>query len=841
MSADRITFFARLGEILRTTDQRDHIEVARALAELGVPVVATVPGLKQPLLTREHIHGVDKEGEVVGDPCQGCNSAGLRPAALQGATTDRQLLNRVYEVHPTAGVGMGPHPWVVRVDADCESGDDLKKVMSRLGYGQPHGEPLPCEAATPGGPHRRRWIHELPEGVPPPGAGTSWAGVAWYGEGGQAVIKGTHPTKGTPYPRFHGEITPLPKAAADWLGGRANSNPGHIGGGGEASSAEVQAFLDRYTAGERTGDLDRLRNQMGKAQVGDRHHLACGLLCGGLREAIAGWFPAAEVVQAIREGLVAAQWDPARFAGEFTSMIRWAVGQVQHLTPEEAAALIDQRERDRLDPFHLGNGGSSVPVGEDRPTVEVEADHQGPDGHRYTDSGNALRLVERHGSKIRFVAKWGKWLVYDRGRWVLDDANVFVHSLAKGIANEMLTGPNLRAIHAIADEKKRNEARKAFFGHIKRTENVHGIEGTARAAAMIPGISIAHDRIDGNPWLLNVLNGTVNLRTGELRPHDPGDLCMMQAPVPFIPWATAPRFTAFMEAMIPDPEVRRFVQQLCGVVLVGEQIEHILPILLGNGFNGKSTFTRILAEVLGDYAVTANKELFLAQRHTGHPTVRAALFRKRFAYTGEIKQGSALDEAGIKELTGGDRITARRMNEDPWEFDPSHTLWVHANHRPHISGTDEGIWRRVVLIPFDVVVPAGERDPELCNTIVQTEGAGVLWWMYQGLRDQQDNKMQIPEIVRVASNRYRRDSDTAGAFISAIGIEVDPVGVVLASDLKAAHEEWYTLSGAVPPGTNEAAHYVAVTQLLKDRGARSVRKRFGGVQATVWEGVALLD
>ena len=464
----------------------------------------------------------------------------------------------------------------------------------------------------------------------------------------------------------------------------------------------------------------------------------------------------------------------------------------------------------------------------------------GVDGIRYTDLGNAHRLINAHGVHLRFVPEWKKWIAYSNGRWCDDHADTMVSHLAYAIGAQLCTQDNIELVREpqsgdeINTQGKNTSAEqrvKKLINWTGRSESSAGVDGTISAASSMPGIAIDHEAFDAHPWLLNVANGTIDLHTGKLQDHNPADLLMMQTAVRFDANATAPIFTTFIETVLPDPEVRRFVQQLMGLVLVGEQVEHLLCIAIGGGANGKSTLTNIIAKVLGEYAVVASKDLLLALKHDTHPTAKASLFRKRFAHSGELTQGAKLDEAQVKELTGNDRIKARRMREDEWEYTPSHVLWLHANHRPNIVGTDDGIWRRVQLIPFTVQIPEVERDSQLVNKITDGEGPGVLNWMLDGLADYRTNKLVVPDVVRDGTKSYRNDSDTIAAFLSEQGVVIDSSKSISPNDLTAAHGDWYRNAGISDEG--EKAHYQRLLAHLKANGVTKQRKNSG----STWLGV----
>lgn len=446
----------------------------------------------------------------------------------------------------------------------------------------------------------------------------------------------------------------------------------------------------------------------------------------------------------------------------------------------------------------------------------------GADGRHYTDVGNADRLIDKHGAVLRFVPRWQRWLVYAGGQWRLDYADTLASHLASEIGRDLLAQV----------PKVYHDARKlaGLLGWVKRSESAAGITATLQVAETRPGVAIDHEALDADPWLFNVRNGTIHLRTGRLHPHNADDLLTMRADVDYDPTATAPRWERFIDQVLPNNDVARFVQRLAGLALLGDQPEHLLPIALGNGANGKSTFTKVIATVLGDYAIVASRDVLLALKHDSHPTARADLFRRRFAHSGELPPGARLDEAQVKELTGGDRIKARRMREDFWEFSPSHLLWLHANHRPTIEGTDDGIWRRVMLVPFNVQIPADQRDPRLAETILRTERPGVLRWMLTGLADYLAGGLCVPDVVQVATEDYRKDSNTVARFMAESGLVIDPALTIETTELLALHGSWFASAGIDEP---EKGHYQRCLQGLKEAGAVSARTK----RHRFWRGV----
>lgn len=322
-----------LTRTLRATDKLAAVDVALGIATAGVPVLPTVPGGKEPMLTKQHIAN-----------CAACRQAGLTPAAEHGATRDPQIICRYWGVHPDAGVGMKDHARFVRGDGDFDDVASLKKARKQIGYGQPFGCREPFEARTPGSPYRRRYLHLLPDGVPAPGGGTSILGVSWYGSSGYTVVKGTHPN-GTDYPPFVGStITDLPEPIVANLQRRTTS----VGSNADAAtSADVEQFLSAHRKATDISCLLWRTEAVRNAKSGERHHLVAAHLWGGLREAVAGMVPASTVIESIRDAVRVAGWDQTRFDDEWGPLVAWAVGQVKDLTPDEAREQIAKR-RDEL-------------------------------------------------------------------------------------------------------------------------------------------------------------------------------------------------------------------------------------------------------------------------------------------------------------------------------------------------------------------------------------------------------------------------------------------------------------------------------------------------------------
>lgn len=385
---------------------------------------------------------------------------------------------------------------------------------------------------------------------------------------------------------------------------------------------------------------------------------------------------------------------------------------------------------------------------------ELSDESSTPDLH-WTDMGNAERLVDQYGEELRYCHVWKSWLIWDGQRWLVDHAGAVTHR-AKLTIRQMLIDAA-----AIAEDNRRKELIK----HALKSEARPRVEAMVALAASEPRIPIAPDALDADLWLLNVQNGTINLHTGELQPHDPENLITKLAPYPWDPDATCPVWTAFLERLQPEPAMRDFLQRAVGYCLTGDTGEQALFFFHGEGSNGKSTFLKTILDLMGGYGQQAAPELLTVARDDRHPTGLADLFGARLVATIEIDEGKRLAESLVKQMTGGDRMKARRLFQDFFEWTPTHKVFIAANHRPEIRGQDHAIWRRIYLIPWTVTIPDEEQDHGLMDKLHE-EMSGILRWAVDGCLAWQRDGLGVPETVRSATKEYRAEQNIIGRFIS---------------------------------------------------------------------------
>lgn len=401
---------------------------------------------------------------------------------------------------------------------------------------------------------------------------------------------------------------------------------------------------------------------------------------------------------------------------------------------------------------------------------------------KLTDIGNAERFVQQHGHVLRYVHAWGRWLVWDGACWSIDESGE-VERLAKQTARSIWR----EAAYATTDDEL-----KEITKHARRSESRDRVSAMLHLAQSEPGIPISHYELDSDPWLLNCTNGTIDLHTGRLRRHNPDDFLTKLAPVayPDEPGVDCPLWEEFLDTIFAENrDLIGYLQKFLGSSLVGRVFEHTLPIWYGGGANGKSVTIETWCDILGrGYAMKAPANLLMARKNEQHPTERADLFGKRFVAAVEAEESGRLNESLIKELTGGDTIRARRMREDFWEFKPSHSIVLVTNHKPIVRGTDNGIWRRLRLVPFDVTIPTEKQDKQLSQKL-QAEAGAILRWAVHGCLAWQQDGLQEPGIVVEATNAYRAAEDVLHDFLDEL-CELGSEFSCKAGDLYGTYSKW---------------------------------------------------
>lgn len=433
-----------------------------------------------------------------------------------------------------------------------------------------------------------------------------------------------------------------------------------------------------------------------------------------------------------------------------------------------------------------------------------------------TDVANAERFIRDHGNDVRYDYTSGKWLHFAGTRWV-QNSTATVREMAKQTA---------RSIYSEAVTESNPKLRKELLSWAKKTESNRGLSDMLAVAAS--SVAVEAGDLDRDVWLLNVLNGTMDLRTGQLRAHRREDMITKLAPVAYDLAAARSEWEAFMSAIMKGRTgLISYLQELAGMCLTGDVREQALDIFFGNGANGKTTFIRGILGVLGDYGRMAAPDLLARRKGERHPTELADLRGARLVVDREAEEGQRLAESLVKALTGGDRIKARFMRQDFFEFDPTHKLIVVTNHKPVVRGLDKGIWRRIRLVPFEADFE-GREDRDLEAKLAR-ERSGILNWALEGLeRWRTHGSLEIPKEIKDATSAFRAESDLVERFLTAHCAR-DPTAKTVAKDLKTKWEAWTHDLG-------EEMKWASATRRLREKGLKAVRGTGG---ERMWAGIRL--
>lgn len=396
----------------------------------------------------------------------------------------------------------------------------------------------------------------------------------------------------------------------------------------------------------------------------------------------------------------------------------------------------------------------------------------------------AYRLAASHADRLMFVHGIG-WHYWARSHWAEDERGE-----AKRAVAEVLRDALDEAVKLDSDQRDK------LIADVRKCETANGVAGVLDlAAALVPFAHTVAD-LDADPYLLNTANGTLDLRTGELRAHEPTDRCTKVTRAGYDPDARSEDWERFLAQVLPDPDVRGYLQRLVGLSLLGKVTEHVFTILIGEGANGKGTTYNALLSALGDYGHAAESDLFMqakANPNSASPALMG-LRGKRLIVVSETERDKHLATALMKNLTGGDPITARPLYGKPVTFAPSHTSLMVTNYLPKVAGDDAAVWRRIRVIPFDVVIPAEDRDSHLGERLELAADA-ILAWMVEGYRQYATDGLAEPEAVLRATGDYRQESDAVARFILEC-CYVSPHAMALTSELFTRWSRWATDDGA---------------------------------------------
>jgi putative DNA primase/helicase len=396
----------------------------------------------------------------------------------------------------------------------------------------------------------------------------------------------------------------------------------------------------------------------------------------------------------------------------------------------------------------------------------------------FCDDMLAQRFENRHASDLRYVAVWNKWLRWDGARWRLE-TTLHAFDLARVLCRDAAKTAKPKTAQAVANAKK-----------------VAAVTTLARAARRI---AATVDQWDADPWLLNTPDGVVDLRTGDMRPHRADDYMIKIASVG--PHGDCPKFKAFLSKIMGgDEALVAYLKRALGYCLTGDTREQALFFAHGVGSNGKSVLMATVSGILADYSIATPIETFTESRTDRHPTELARMRGARLVTATETEAGKYWAESRLKELTGGDRVAARFLHQDFFEYRPEFKLFISGNHRPRLRSVGAAMRRRIHMIPFAVTIPEAERDPQLVEKL-KGEWPGILQWMIDGCLDWQKGGLAPPEAVVNATDAYFASEDGYADWI-ADRCELIPRFWSRSSELFASWKSWAERAGQ-PPGDNK--------------------------------------
>lgn len=450
-----------------------------------------------------------------------------------------------------------------------------------------------------------------------------------------------------------------------------------------------------------------------------------------------------------------------------------------------------------------------------------------PDFRRYTldDVGAATRMADMFGPVLRYCYPEHSFYYFDSRRWVRDNTGA-VYRMADDTATAIREDAEAY-VDAFGVNRDPEECRKEYMKFVKRCRSNNARKAIVNE--LQSRVSVLPAEFDAHKDLLNTPSGVVNLRTGELSPHDPTLMITRVTVAEYTNKTDCPRWEQFLDDIFGgDQQLIRYVQKAIGYSITASDSEQMLFFAYGDGSNGKSTFFETVAGCLGDYAANAQPQTFLIKGQSNNINSDLARLKgARLVTVPEPQEGARLDEGLVKQLTGGNRITARKLYAEEMEFKPDFKIWFETNHRPIIRGTDRGIWRRICLIPFLVTITPDRVDKSLKFKLMR-EYPGILAWMVEGaLAWQREGLGAQPDCIREAVADYRNEMDVFSAFLSEC---TQDGGEVSSGDLYRAYVDW----------ARESNEYVmSATKFGRECGKRFECKRTTQTRKIV-DGVSLI-
>lgn len=428
----------------------------------------------------------------------------------------------------------------------------------------------------------------------------------------------------------------------------------------------------------------------------------------------------------------------------------------------------------------LAHGGQTFQLVLDKPSTRTgKGAGTGKVKYPLTDLGNARHFVKMFQADVRYCPTFKSFFTWQNGTWLQDT-----------------DGAAMRLAKEFADHKLHSAGKKEV-SHALTTQSSARLNALLDLVKSEPGIPVASDLLDADPWLFAVKNGVIDLRTGNLRDSRREDLLTKQSPIEFDPNAQCPLFLEFLTRIMQDnEEMVSFLQRFVGYTLTGLTREQALALCYGTGANGKSTLFKALSGIMGPHGIACSFDMLMIKKNGGGiPNDIARLRGARYVSASEAEEGARLAESLVKQLTGEDTISARFLFGEFFDFVPSFKLWLACNHKPTLRGDDPAVWRRLLLIPFNAFIPPAERDKDL-NIKLCAEYPGILAWAVRGCLAWQENGLQAPDMVRVATEEYKAELDWIGRWLDECCLQ-GGVRSAQAAELYQSYRDWVERNGGI--------------------------------------------
>jgi len=474
----------------------------------------------------------------------------------------------------------------------------------------------------------------------------------------------------------------------------------------------------------------------------------------------------------------------------------------------------------------MANGEFGIRLQQSKPSCNgTQMAAQRNEGYRQTDIGNAERFADQHANRLRHCPKTGKWHHWTGKQWREDDTG----------ATYRFGKETIRSMYSEAAKITDDQARSVFLKFIKSSEKRDRLNAMLALAGNEEKLVVSPDQFDADPMLLGAQNGVIDLRTGELLPHDRVRLITKLVNAEYRPDATCQKWLSFLNEIMHDSaELVGYLKRLCGVSLTGDVSEQILPIFYGSGANGKNVFFETIVGILGKYAAPAPDSLLTSRHNDEHPTEIAMLMGKRLIVANETEEGRSMRVNLIKRLTGDKELTGRFMRQDYFKFARTHKILLITNNLPKVRESKHAIWRRIKLVPFTVTIPEDKQDKHLAEKL-KAEWPGILAWAVQGCLEWQRDGLGDPPDVTEATGEYRHNQNPLTEFLEDRCI-LSAEAQVSRTRLWASYQEW-AKDVSERRLLDRSAFYAGVCGLVDVREAK-IQER--GSRLRGFEGIGVL-